>query len=377
MEEFAERTGLVGSNPPRRYLWTDAFAVCNFLNLLQKTSEDRYKKMALILIDQVHAVLGKHRADDPRTGWISGLDEEKGRQHPTLGGLRIGKKLTERRPDEPYDDRLEWDRDGQYFHYLTKWMHALNRVAEVTGRMHYHRWALELAKTAHAAFTYTVSGSSTKRMYWKMSIDLSRPLVPSMGQHDALDALAIYLSLTDTRKNNPDSSSLPNLDQEITDALAMCEQMSLKTDDPLGIGGLLVDGCLLAQAAGRSEHSLEEFLLDILRDAADGLKQFIISGTLNYPAEYRLAFRELGLAIGLHGLDTMVAVVKDQPHYFSRQEVLLSELAKVWKHSFLTEKIEEFWLTPLHQQSGTWIDHLDINSVMLATSLGPEGYLNQ
>jgi hypothetical protein len=47
--------------------------------------------------------------------WISGLGDDEGTAHPTLGGLRIAKKLRERLPEEPYDDRLEWDRDGQYF----------------------------------------------------------------------------------------------------------------------------------------------------------------------------------------------------------------------------------------------------------------------
>jgi len=28
MTDFAERTGLIGEQPPTRYLWTDAFAVC-------------------------------------------------------------------------------------------------------------------------------------------------------------------------------------------------------------------------------------------------------------------------------------------------------------------------------------------------------------
>lgn len=35
-------------------------------------------------------------------------------------------------------------------------------------------------------------------MYWKMSIDLSSPLVPSMGQHDPLDGLITYLQLQAT-----------------------------------------------------------------------------------------------------------------------------------------------------------------------------------
>ena len=70
-------------------------------------------------------------------------------------GLRIGKQLNERRPDEPPNERLEWEQDGQYYHYLTKWMHALNCVSQVTGDPTYIRWAIELAKAAHARFTYS------------------------------------------------------------------------------------------------------------------------------------------------------------------------------------------------------------------------------
>jgi hypothetical protein len=40
MLEFAQRTGLVdAATAPRRYLWTDAYAVCNFLSLHRATSD--------------------------------------------------------------------------------------------------------------------------------------------------------------------------------------------------------------------------------------------------------------------------------------------------------------------------------------------------
>ncbi len=79
MLEFAERTGLSpeGSSP-ERYLWTDAFAVCNFLGLYRQTGDEQYRRLALLLVDQVHALLGRHRPDDERAGWISGLGEEEG-----------------------------------------------------------------------------------------------------------------------------------------------------------------------------------------------------------------------------------------------------------------------------------------------------------
>ena len=136
---FAERTGLDSDSPPRRYLWTDAFAVCNYLGLARATGKQHYKELALQLIDQVHHVLGRHRDDDPRRGWISGLNIQEGESHPTRGGLRIGKQLPERGETDPFDERLEWERDGQYFHYLTRWMHALDCVARVTGNADYVR----------------------------------------------------------------------------------------------------------------------------------------------------------------------------------------------------------------------------------------------
>jgi len=165
MLDFADRTGLTARGiPPRRYLWTDSFAVCNFFELYRQTGDSRFLKLALALIDQVHETLGRHRPDDVRQGWISGLAEKEGREHPTAGGLRIGKALPERRPDEPLDDRLEWDQDGQYFHYLTKWMHALHRASRVTGDANFKRMARELAYAAHARFTYRPpSGGSLVR----------------------------------------------------------------------------------------------------------------------------------------------------------------------------------------------------------------------
>ena len=77
MAEFAMRTGLCpGAQEQRRYLWTDAFAVCNFLELFQRTSDQQYRRCAEKLIDQVHSVLGQYRNDDARHRWISGLDDE-------------------------------------------------------------------------------------------------------------------------------------------------------------------------------------------------------------------------------------------------------------------------------------------------------------
>ena len=39
MAGFAERSGLDSDRPLQRYLWTDAFAVCNYLGLARVTGE--------------------------------------------------------------------------------------------------------------------------------------------------------------------------------------------------------------------------------------------------------------------------------------------------------------------------------------------------
>jgi len=39
------------------------------------------------------------------------------------------------------------------------------------------------------------------------------------------------------------------------------------------------------------------------------------------------------------------------------------------------EAIEAFWVRPAHRQTGMWLEHEDINDVMLATSLAPDGFL--
>src|SRR5271169_756914 len=184
---FARRTGLYpATQEQQRYLWTDAFAVCNFLELFGQTGDQIYRRCATDLIDQVHRVLGRYRDDDLRRGWISGLDDEAACQHPTAGGLRIGKPLKGRGPGEPIDERLEWDRDGQYFHYLTKWMHALCRAGLIANHSAYARWAVELGDAGFKGFVRRSRSGEVAGIHWKMSTDLSMPLVPLMGQHDAL-----------------------------------------------------------------------------------------------------------------------------------------------------------------------------------------------
>ena len=376
MSDFADSTGLSDTaREPRRYLWTDAFAVCNYLELYRRTGEPDFLQLALKLVDQVHQILGRHRKDGVHSGWLSGLDGEQALQHPTLGGLRIGKRLNERLPNEAVNASLEWEQDGQYFHYLTKWMHALNCVSRDTGKSIYNQWALELARVTHAAFTYTPSTGGTKRLYWKMSIDLSRPLVDSMGQHDPLDGLITWQQLEATAKRFPETPSGLKLNTEIEDMLAMCKGLTWATEDTLGIGGLLTDAYKLVQLI--DIHQLQEtaMLEALLHDIEHSLRTFVTHNQLNLPAEYRLAFRELGLSIGLHAIDGMQLRIEQSPAHFANANQLATLLTSLSRFRRIHELIESFWLEPGHRSVKTWQEHMDINSIMLATSLAPDGYL--
>jgi hypothetical protein len=376
MTELADLTGLSAvTEIQRRYLWTDAFAICNFLELFRQTRDDQYRDLALRLVDQVHNILGRHRKDDSRTGWISGLDEKEGRLHPTKGGLRIGKELNERHPDDPVDERLEWDRDGQYFHYLTKWMHALHQVSRATGKATYDRWAMELAKTAHARFTYRPSSRGQKRMYWKMSIDLSRPLVPSMGHLDPLDGLITYSELQAAAIKDPKESTGMDLSGEIADLTAICEGRDWVTDDPLGIGDLLTDAYRVAQLAEGGNFEGNDLLVRMLDSSRRGLEFYLRKKPLGHAAYNRLAFREFGLSIGLHALERLRAFMEQNPGFFRREESLASRVEELLRYSPLAESIEDFWLEPINRKADTWGAYRDINAVMLATSLAPDTYL--
>jgi hypothetical protein len=380
MREFAASTGLSETaSEPRRYLWTDAFAVCNYLGYFSTTGEQAYLDLATKLVDQVHEHLGKHRHDSSLTGWLSGLPEAEARLHPTCAGLRIGKPLDERKINEPQDETLEWQQDGQYFHYLTRWMHALNRVGIQTGNPAYNRWASELAKTAHRAFVHLSTSGGAKKIYWKMSIDLSRPLVLSMGHHDPLDGLVTYQQLQSTAEllaSGPALSGSPvSLQSQIEEFSAMCNDRNWATSDELGIGCMLSTACHLAQLITNGRIADVGLLEALLSDSVSSLHSFAADKRLGYPAEYRLAFREFGLAIGLKAINNIAQNLRSHPRQFKNTDRLSGVVTMLEAYSGLHQSIVNFWLAPPSRTARTWLDHADINNVMLATSLAPNGYL--
>ncbi len=253
-------------------------------------------------------------------------------------------------------------------------MHALNRVTKVTGDSTYNRWAIELARGVHAKFVYVPFSGGQKRMYWKMSIDLSSPLVSSMGLHDPLDGLVTYSQLQATAAEEPKRLS-GDLRVEILDMTTMCRGKSWATDDPLGIGGLLSDAFRVAQLMVKGYLTRTGLLGALLEASLKGLKAFGREDSLNFPADSRLAFRELGLSIGLGALERLPGLVERNENTFAREHDLRVWMNALKHYGALKEAIDQFWLRDGNRAAESWMAHRDINMVMLAASLSPDGYL--
>lgn len=355
MDDFLTRTGIKdpGKNHKTRYLWTDAFAVQSCFALSKEPNGEDYRAYALRIIDLVHSILGKHRDDDPRKGWISGLPADEGSIHPTAGGLRIGKKLPERLNGEPYNQRLEWERDGQYFHYLTRWFIALFQAYKETGDKKY---ALEAAELIKVGEKFLNMDKGRLRIYWKMNTDLTRPLVTSMGAHDPLDGLLSVISIINAAPETGNSLESLNHDLQV-----VCHDMSWFTTDPLGIGTLMINTARAAELSLTIKPLPPSIRPEYLfADSLAGLQAYA-KRVYNRPepAENRLAFRECGLSLGFR-------VLYGMREKYNKMDIDFRELGQFL---YLIEDIEDFWSQTANQQSPSWLANEDINSVTLAANL--------
>ncbi len=355
MDEFLQSSGIAGidGNPHRRYLYTDAFAVQSCFALSHIFNSPEYGQHALDLIDRVQAFLGRFRPDDRREGWISGLSHDQGNLHPTARGLRIRKNLPEGEPGEPFDSRLEWERDGQYFHYLTRWFHALLQAYCETGE---NRYAIHAAELLSAAGHFIVRDDGILRMVWKMNTDLTHTRVDSMGAHDPLEGLVCVISAMEAFPE-----SRPALESLEDDLKTLCRGMDWFSTDTLGIGGLLLNTARTAVM----RHNGDELPASIrpgylFADAMGGLQMYRRHlYDPQQPAGSRLAFRECGMTLGIR-------VLYGMRHHYKNPDI---DFASLGQFIPLADEIEDFWLTTDSRQTTGWTDHYDINSVTLAASI--------
>lgn len=223
-----------------RYLWTDAFGICNYISLACEKDRIDYLVAADKLIASVLNTLGRHRGSSVRLGKAT-------QRHPTLGGLRIGKMHPEGHPDG----------DGQYYHYLTKMAFALNRMSIITKQHHYNDWAIELLSSVHPHFV-----TPNKKMFWKLTVDMKHPLVLSEGNLDPYDGfittqyvvviwysstfyhqstMSIFLNLHSRLLQAASTNPTTTLVSESSDFQSMvkCKYKSYSSSDPLDLGEAL------------------------------------------------------------------------------------------------------------------------------------------
>ena len=82
------------------------------------------------------------------------------------------------------------------------------------------------------------------------------------------------------------------------------------------------------------------------------------------------------MAIGLHALERIEGLIAEKPKMIDNSPSIYSLVGVLRRFARLGEAIEKFWLDPRNRTAENWTAHRDINSVMLATSLAPNGYLN-
>jgi hypothetical protein len=113
------------------------------------------------------------------------------------------------------------------------------------------------------------------------------------------------------------------LEREIEEAAALCRGAAWATDDPLGIGALLTSAYRLAAMIVDRGIEGGELLERIVAAAEVGLAAYARGEALAEPASRRLAFRELGLAIGLHALERIPALT-------AKAQRVPKRLARTW-----------------------------------------------
>lgn len=118
-----------------------------------------------------------------------------------------------------------------------------------------------------------------------------------------------------------------------------------------------------------------EAVAAVIDAAAAGLEHVAGGGELAEPPSHRLAFRELGLAIGLHAAHRLAHATQSGVPDASSADLLDAFLARVLPRLPLAGRIERPWLQREHRRLLAWLEHRDINDVMLATGLAPDGYL--
>ena len=258
-----EEAGPSPNTGQRRYLWTDAFGVLNFVAMGQPEAAER-------LVRAVHETLGNPRSDE------FPMMKKNGK----YVGLRIGKTNARKQSD------LGMDFDGMYWHYLDKWFYAVARLSLLTEDPELLQETIDRALTVFPAFARYNRNGRLEHIRWKLNVDTS-PIgsdTPRGPSSDSVGAFIAFAVLRDAalKLQLPKYDALDTVVQDCRSlANAYLHQLPV-TGDPLGWGlSLWESQWLQANAADLWRSRLLPYHRDVLLQDS-----------------YNLHFRLYGAALG-------------------------------------------------------------------------------
>ena len=195
-----------------------------------------------------------------------------------------------------------------------------------------------------------------------------------MGLHDALDGFITFREVQHAIVKISGDAAVSGLSHATEALFALCEHGQWTTDDPLGVGGLLFDACRLCQLLGQENCRELRLLEDVMQGSGDGLMIMLKTGYLKRPARHRLAFRELGLAIGLRAVP--IIANENERNAFGNRPSAVQLIDLLLPYEGLSDEIIDFWLPYAEDPDESWKAHQDINEVMLATAIAPSTFLS-
>ena len=271
-----DEAGLCADGHQRRYLWTDAFGVLAYVSIAERyktegnlVEADKYKRAADTLIKVVHDGLGAPRSNKPEDAMTKDASSPTGHV-----GLRIGKVHSRKVTD------YGMSYDGQYWHYVDKWLLALARSGHINE-------GIQIAKSCFPYFFDDGDGTGWGGgIRWKLSVDASAPpsLQRARASDDTLVALIVFSILEANRA--PSDASLEHEIKLLK--VALKGYRPRVTDDPLGWG---------------LEAMYDQFVKGHPRQAA--LKQ--LQSSALHPSHLSLPFRLYGAMIGARTAGESVA----------------------------------------------------------------------
>ena len=77
----------------------------------------------------------------------------------------------------------------------------------------------------------------------------------------------------------------------------------------------------------------------------------------------------------MRAVEKIRELIEEKSGLLQKKDSLDLLLKTLSRYARLREIIEKFWLEGANRETDSWIAHHDINRVMLATSLAPDGFL--